>query len=138
MAETNSTQETTEATSFANQQVANILVPHPSTYDTFKNHSLQITQHKLNGTNFRHWFQSVFLVLKGKGKFGFAVGTIPMPLATDPQFSTRDAENSIFMAWLINSTKPKIGQLGELTCCIRLPKVISNSKVKSLTLLHVN
>lgn len=96
MAEIDSTQETTEATLFANEQVENIPMPHPSTYAT-KNHSLQITQHKLNGTNFRDLFQSVFLVLKGQGKTGYAVSTIPMPLATNPQFSAQDAE--IQLSW---------------------------------------
>jgi len=36
--------------------------------------SLQITQHKLNGTNFREWFQSVLLVVRGKGKEGYLTG----------------------------------------------------------------
>jgi len=41
------------------------------------NNSLQITQHRLNGRNFREWFQFVTLVIKGKGKFGYLTGAIP-------------------------------------------------------------
>ena len=61
-------------------------VPQPPT--TLENHALQITQHKLNRTNFREWFQSVLLVTYG----------------------IWEAENSIVMAWLVNSMEPKIGR----------------------------
>ncbi|KAJ1441014.1 Gag-polypeptide of LTR copia-type [Sesbania bispinosa] len=73
------------------------------------NPSIQITQHELNGLNFREWYQSVLLVIKGKGKMGYLTGTFAAPPITEPSYSNWDAENSIVMAWLINSMEPKIG-----------------------------
>ena len=63
-------------------------------------HTLQITQHKLNGANFWEWSQSVMLVMKGKEKMRYLTGRI--------YYETWDAENSIVMTWLINSMEPKI------------------------------
>lgn len=51
-------------------------------------HSLQITPHRLNGTNFQEWFQSILLVIKGKGKVGYLDGSLPMPPKTAPNYST--------------------------------------------------
>ena len=48
--------------------------------------------------------------MKGKGKVGYLMAAIPMPPSTAANYSTWDAENSIVMAWLINSMKPKLGQ----------------------------
>lgn len=72
-------------------------------------YSLQITQHKLNGRNFQEWFQSVKLVIKGKGKFGYLSGDISSPPKDTIEYQRWEAENSIIMAWLINSMEPKIG-----------------------------
>ena len=74
------------------------------------NPSIQITQHKLNGLNFREWYQSVVLVINGKRKMGYLTGTTAAPLKDDPSYDNWDAENSIVMAWLINSMEPKIGR----------------------------
>lgn len=48
--------------------------------------------------------------MKGKGKVGYLDGSLPMPPTTAPHYSTWDVENSIMMAWLINSMEPKIGR----------------------------
>ena len=41
---------------------------------------------------------------------GYLMGETATPLATDPTYKTWEAENSIIMAWLINSTELKIGE----------------------------
>jgi len=51
----------------------------PANILTMDSQTLQITQHNLNGRNFREWFQSVTLVIKGKGKFDYLTGAIPTP-----------------------------------------------------------
>lgn len=84
--------------------------PATMTGSSFDSHSLQITQHKLNGQNFREWFQSVMLVIRGRGKAGYLTGSVTAPPSTSPTFSTWEAENSIVMAWLINSMEPSIGR----------------------------
>ena len=52
----------------------------------------------------------MLLVIKGKGKVGYLTSATPM---LDPKAATYgvwDAENSVVMAWLINSIEPKIGK----------------------------
>jgi len=50
------------------------------------------------------------LVIKGKGKFVYLSGDV-LPLAKDiVDYQRWEAENSINMAWLINSMEPKIGR----------------------------
>ncbi|KAL7593058.1 hypothetical protein Lser_V15G32577 [Lactuca serriola] len=74
------------------------------------NPSLQITQHKLNGLNFHEWFQSVLLVIRGKGKTGYLTGETEAPNKKDAHYKIWEAENSIVMAWLVNSMNPNIGR----------------------------
>jgi len=52
----------------------------------------------LNGSNFREWFQSVLLVIKGKGKSDYLTGEIHAPLAAAATYGTWEAENSTIMA----------------------------------------
>ncbi|KAH9677444.1 retrotran gag 3 domain-containing protein [Citrus sinensis] len=75
-----------------------------------ENTSLQITSHKLNGKNFLPWSRSVQMVIRGHGKLGYLLGQKQRPDENDPAFQTWDAENSIVMAWLVNSMEPNIGQ----------------------------
>ncbi|KAH9796154.1 retrovirus-related pol polyprotein from transposon RE1 [Citrus sinensis] len=75
-----------------------------------ENTSLQITSHKLNGKNFLPWSRSVQMVIRGRGKLGYLLGQKQRPDENDPAFQTWDAENSIVMAWLVNSMEPNIGQ----------------------------
>ena len=84
-------------------------VPQPPT--TLENHALQITQHKLNGTNFKEWFQSVLLVIHSKGKIKYLNGTISKPSADSETYGIWEVENSIVMAWLVNSIEPRIGRI---------------------------
>lgn len=75
------------------------------------NTSLQMVTHKLNGKNYLQWSQSVKLVICGKGKLGFLTGEMSAPNKTDLTYLSWVADNSIVMAWLINSMEPKIGQI---------------------------
>lgn len=49
-------------------------------------------------------------MLKGKGKVRYVTGDASKHDSSDPKFSTWDAENSIVMAWIINSMEPRIGR----------------------------
>ena len=51
------------------------------------------------------------MVIRGKGKFGFIDGSIPQPLPTDPSFFDWDIQNSMVMAWLINSMDDNIAEI---------------------------
>ncbi|KAL4562118.1 hypothetical protein LXL04_034312 [Taraxacum kok-saghyz] len=72
--------------------------------------SLHITGHKLNGQNYLQWAQSVKIVICGRGKLGYLTGDLPAPPATDPAHNTWQAENSLVLAWLVNSMDPKISR----------------------------
>ncbi|XP_073058690.1 putative 3'(2'),5'-bisphosphate nucleotidase, mitochondrial isoform X3 [Primulina eburnea] len=67
-----------------------------SSNPSFESQLLQITQHKLNGLNFREMFHSVILVIKGRGKIGYLTCVVKAPSETDSKFW--EAENSIVTA----------------------------------------
>ena len=50
------------------------------------------------------------LVIKGKDKFGYLSGVVSTPPKDTTDYQRWEAENSIIMAWLINSMEPKIGR----------------------------
>ncbi|KAK3036194.1 hypothetical protein RJ639_030264 [Escallonia herrerae] len=70
--------------------------------------SLQLTSHKLTGKNYLEWAQSVKLAIDGRGKLGHLTGDVRQPAAGDPSLSAWRFENSLIMAWLINSMEPTI------------------------------
>ncbi|KAL5856725.1 hypothetical protein ACOSQ3_004183 [Xanthoceras sorbifolium] len=72
--------------------------------------SLHITAHKLDGKNYLQWSQSVKIVVCGLGKLGYITGDLPAPPSTDPTYNKWLTENSIVLAWLINSMEPKISR----------------------------
>ena len=74
------------------------------------NPSLQITVHKLDGSNYLEWAQSVKLVIDGRGKIGHLTGEIKQPAIGDPNLKRWSSENSLIIAWLINSMEPSIGK----------------------------
>lgn len=79
------------------------VLPHLPSAASYSNssidhHPLQITHHKLNGSNFREWSQSVMLVIKGKGKSGYLTGFIPSPSTIVATYGVWEAENSTIMA----------------------------------------
>ena len=98
------------AESFVNSGLQHPLVVVSNNTLSLDSNSLQITQHRLNGRNFREWFQSVTLVIKSKGKFGYLTGAIMQPPADLVHYQRWEIENSILMAWIINSMEPKIGR----------------------------
>ncbi|KAI3456023.1 hypothetical protein Pfo_012686 [Paulownia fortunei] len=76
----------------------------------FQNSNLQLTVHKLNGKNYLEWAQSVKLAIDGRGKLGHLIGEVAQPAANDPSLKKRRSENSLIMAWHINSMEPTIGK----------------------------
>ena len=74
------------------------------------NGSLNITVHKLDGKNYLQWAQSVKLVICGRGKLGYITGDLSAPPANDLTYKVWQAENSIVLAWLINSMDSKISR----------------------------
>ena len=72
--------------------------------------SFQLTIHKLNGKNYLEWAQSVKLAIDGRGKLSHLNGEVSKPAANDPNLKTWRSENSLVIAWLINSMEPAIGK----------------------------
>ncbi|GAV56478.1 UBN2_3 domain-containing protein [Cephalotus follicularis] len=72
--------------------------------------SLQITSHKLNGKKFLQWSQSVLLVIRGRGKIRYITGKFQQPDVNNPTYENWDLNNSIVMAWLINSMESHISR----------------------------
>ncbi|KAI3446825.1 hypothetical protein Pfo_003490 [Paulownia fortunei] len=71
-------------------------------------HSVQITTIRLNENNFLRWSQSVRMYIKGRGKIGYLTGDTIELSKTDSSYATWDAENSMIMAWLVNSMEEDI------------------------------
>ena len=67
--------------------------------------SLQISLFKLNGQNCLSRSRYVQLVIRGKGKFGYLDGSVPIPDNYDPSFLVWDINNSMVMSWLIHYKK---------------------------------
>ncbi|KAG8481080.1 hypothetical protein CXB51_025802 [Gossypium anomalum] len=74
------------------------------------NSSLLITNHRLDGKNFLQWSQSILMVLRSRGKIGYINGQIPRPASTDSGYATWELNNSMVMAWLINSMEGHISR----------------------------
>ncbi|KZV37850.1 hypothetical protein F511_30760 [Dorcoceras hygrometricum] len=72
--------------------------------------SLQIKTHLLNGRNYLQWAQSIKIVVCARGKLGYLTGDLPPPATTDPAYPTWLADNSIVLAWLINSMETNISR----------------------------
>lgn len=54
---------------------------------------------------------TVLLLIWGKGQVGSSTGDIYTPASSDTNYKTWEAENSISMAWLINSMEPHVGRM---------------------------
>ncbi|KAL8091733.1 hypothetical protein AgCh_034118 [Apium graveolens] len=63
----------------------------------------QLTSHKLNGHNYLEWAQRMKLAIGGRGKLGLLNGETIKSAEGDPSLSTWKSENSLIIAWLINS-----------------------------------
>ena len=86
-------------------QSASTIVPIPIDHS-----SLQITTHKLNDKIFLQWSRAAQMVIHRCRKIGYLHDPIKKPKETDPTFHTWDANNSIVMAWLVNSMEENIGE----------------------------
>jgi hypothetical protein len=75
-----------------------------------KNSALYPTATKLNWHNYLKWAQFVKLAIDGWGKIGHLTGEISKPIAGDPNLKKWQSENSLVIAWLINSIEPTIGK----------------------------
>lgn len=82
----------------------------PSNVDTIAtNSSFQITIHKLNGKNLE-WVQSVKLAIDGCGKLGYLTGEAKKLDVKDPTFQAWRSENSLVIAWLLNSMEISVAK----------------------------
>ena len=66
-------------------------------------HSVQITTICLNENNFLKWSQFVQMYIRGRGKIGYLTDNTKEPTKMDHSYATWDVENSMIMAWLVNS-----------------------------------
>ena len=66
--------------------------------------------HKLNMKNYLKWAQSMKLTIDGKGKLRYLTGEVTQPIANDLSLKKWQSENSLVIAWLINSMEPTIGK----------------------------
>lgn len=97
--------ETSEVSSASDQQSSASVI-----HSVAESHSLQITQHKLNGGNFLEWSQSVLMVIQGKGRLEYLTGEAKAPEKGSAGYKTWASENSMAKAWLVNSMEPRIGR----------------------------
>ena len=77
--------------------------------------SIHITSHKLHGTNFRRWAQSVKFFIRGREKMGWLDGSKKAPTAGDLGSEAWQDDNSMVLAWLINSMK--VGESQNFILC---------------------
>lgn len=70
----------------------------------------QLTSHRLNGKNYLERTQSVKLVIDRHGKLRNLIGETKKPEVGDPKMNSWRLENSLVIAWLINSMEPVIGK----------------------------
>ena len=83
----------------------------PASADYYSQNSAPyLTVTKLNGHNYLEWAQSIKLAIDGRGKIGHLTGEISKPAAGDPNLKKWQSENSLIIAWLINSMEPTIGK----------------------------
>ncbi|XP_028774894.1 uncharacterized protein LOC114731805 isoform X2 [Neltuma alba] len=69
-----------------------------------------VIAHKLNGSNYLQWSQSVLMYLRGRRKEKYINGQAPQPASDDPKFDTWFAENNQVMTWLCNSMTLEISE----------------------------
>ena len=85
--------------------------PTPVSADYYsQNSTLYLTVTKLNGHNYLEWAQSVKLAIDGREKMGHLTGEILKSAVGDPNKKKWQSENSLVIAWLINSMEPAIGK----------------------------
>ena len=90
--------------------------PSPLQSSPFDSTPLQLTVQKLNGRNYLEWAQSIRLMIEGRGRIGHLTGEIKKPADQDPKLAQWKSENSLVIAWLVNSMEPAIRKT-----CLFLP-----------------
>ncbi|RVX17863.1 hypothetical protein CK203_004399 [Vitis vinifera] len=60
--------------------------------------------------NYLKWAQSMKLTIDGKGKLRYLTGEVTQPIANDLSLKKWQSENSLVIAWLINSMELTIGK----------------------------
>ena len=88
MAKTAMTGATKTTSSEASSEAATSSQPIPQPFYSINdtNNSLQITQTKLNGSNFVEWSQSALLVIDDKGRLEHLTGQTEAPAEGTPEF----------------------------------------------------
>ncbi|XP_028795942.1 uncharacterized protein LOC114751436 [Neltuma alba] len=69
-----------------------------------------IIAHKLNGSNYLQWSQSVLMYLRGRRKEEYITGEAPQLKPGDSNYNTWFAENNLVMTWLCNSMTVEISE----------------------------
>ncbi|RDX91660.1 hypothetical protein CR513_26323, partial [Mucuna pruriens] len=64
----------------------------------------------LTGDNYHSWCRGMTVALRSKNKFQFVDGTLPRPMATDPNFQAWDRCNTMVLSWLFHSLHPSISE----------------------------
>lgn len=76
------------------------------------NSSFPITVDNFNGTNYKEWAQSVKFVINNKGKIRYLTRKTIKPISTNARTMQQwNSENSMVIAWLINSMLPVIEKM---------------------------
>ncbi|CAN1192604.1 Retrovirus-related Pol polyprotein from transposon TNT 1-94 [Linum perenne] len=74
------------------------------------NISAPIVTLKLTNENYHIWSRSFSVALSIKNKMQFIDGTLPMPEATDPNYSAWNRCNFAVLSWILNSVSEDIAQ----------------------------
>lgn len=75
-----------------------------------------ITSVTLTGEKYNEWYSEMTNALLTKRKLGFVEGTIPKPLASDPNLELWLSVNSMIMGWIRSSIEPRVNYYIHLGC----------------------
>lgn len=72
------------------------------------NLNIQMTDMKMNGSNYKIWAIHMRCALSIKNKLGFITGSIPEPAESDGKYNAWNRCNDIVIAWILKGLKPMI------------------------------
>ncbi|RDX91664.1 hypothetical protein CR513_26313, partial [Mucuna pruriens] len=75
-----------------------------------ENPGAMLVSSPLTGDNYHSWCRGMTVALRSKNKFQFVDGTLPRPMATDPNFQAWDRCNTMVLSWLFRSIHPSISE----------------------------
>lgn len=58
----------------------------PNVQSVGHSHTIQILVHKKNGKNYPPWFQSIKLIVRGRGKMGYLTDNLKVPKEEDTRY----------------------------------------------------